>query len=641
MASAADNPFSKENYYGGKAAEAAASSAAASGALHIKAAAGQLLWASRFVRLDGAAQCLLCFKSEAASKSGHAPKSKVTFSTIDAWDGKPNGFMLTTALGRKYHVYADTADAQKRWQEAIEASLKSAATEKEAKPARGRLHSVVPTGGEALVGSGTAGQGAGATGVAPLRRSVSAGAAEATAAPGTGAAATAAADMALLQKEAEDLRQEVATLKAQLAAVGDAGGAGTGADALGTVAEDGAAAATSVAAMPPPAIVPAATKAAARRKRGSALPDGTFVEIAPDELKIMRAIFELYDERRTGRIGAADVQRLHAALGEPLADAEAKEAIRFMGAAERRASIAVGAGEPKGAGESVDFASFVKWWHYEHRPDERGSRKGARYAAKFKFIKARVANPDLGKIVTKGTGAFPSFEFRVEYHQREVDAATGAETMTQISPWHDVPLNNPDGSYNFICEIPKWTRRKMEIATGEGFNPIKQDTKNGKLREYKWGDMMFNYGAMPQTWEDPAHVTEPLGTIGDNDPIDVVEIGVKQWPMGAIVEVKVLGVLALIDEGETDWKVICISVQDPMAAVLHDVEDVEAHIPGCITAIHDWLRDYKAPKINEYGFDGQCMDRAFAEAAIQETHEFWEKLVAEKGADSGPGGPVV
>lgn len=34
-----------------------------------------------------------------------------------------------------------------------------------------------------------------------------------------------------------------------------------------------------------------------------------------------------------------------------------------------------------------------------------------------------------------------------------------------------------------------WCRRGAQI---------KQDTKNGALREYKWGDMLFNYGAFPQ-----------------------------------------------------------------------------------------------------------------------------------------------
>lgn len=35
---------------------------------------------------------------------------------------------------------------------------------------------------------------------------------------------------------------------------------------------------------------------------------------------------------------------------------------------------------------------------------------------------------------------------------------------------------------------------------------------------------------------------------------------------GEIIRVKVLGILAMIDEGETDWKVIAINVEDPDAA---------------------------------------------------------------------------
>lgn len=78
---------------------------------------------------------------------------------------------------------------------------------------------------------------------------------------------------------------------------------------------------------------------------------------------------------------------------------------------------------------------------------------------------------------------------------------------------------------HFICEIPKWTRAKYEIATKEVLNPIRQDVKNRRLRFYQHGDMMFNYGCLPQTWEDPEHVTEDTGCKGDNDPIDAVEVG--------------------------------------------------------------------------------------------------------------------
>jgi len=40
-------------------------------------------------------------------------------------------------------------------------------------------------------------------------------------------------------------------------------------------------------------------------------------------------------------------------------------------------------------------------------------------------------------------------------------------------------------------------RKKFEIATDEEGNPIKQDEKKGVLREFKKGDIFFNYGCLP------------------------------------------------------------------------------------------------------------------------------------------------
>lgn len=174
------------------------------------------------------------------------------------------------------------------------------------------------------------------------------------------------------------------------------------------------------------------------------------------------------------------------------------------------------------------------------------------FCSRAQFVKAKLANPVVGRITTVRDGADPSLEFRVRFYYDTEDGG-----KTPISPWHDVPLRNGDGTYNFIVEIPKWSRRKYEIATGEVLNPIKQDVKNGTLREYHWGDMMWNYGALPQTWEDPKIVHPDTGCGGDNDPIDIVELGSRCWATGSIVRVKVLGVLGLIDAGETDWKVSC------------------------------------------------------------------------------------
>ena len=81
---------------------------------------------------------------------------------------------------------------------------------------------------------------------------------------------------------------------------------------------------------------------------------------------------------------------------------------------------------------------------------------------------------------------------------------------------------------------------------------------------------IWNYGAIPQTWEDPNHTDPPTNCKGDNDPTDVCELGQKIHPRGTVVQVKVLRVFAMIDEGETDWKVIANDVNDPLADNLND-----------------------------------------------------------------------
>ena len=68
-------------------------------------------------------------------------------------------------------------------------------------------------------------------------------------------------------------------------------------------------------------------------------------------------------------------------------------------------------------------------------------------------------------------------------------------------------------------------------------NPIKQDIKKGKLRFYPY-NINWNYGLLPQTWEDPAHEHPELKVKGDNDPVDVVEIGANAGKRGGVYKVR-------------------------------------------------------------------------------------------------------
>lgn len=205
-----------------------------------------------------------------------------------------------------------------------------------------------------------------------------------------------------------------------------------------------------------------------------------------------------------------------------------------------------------------------------------------------------------------------------------------------ISPFHDIPLmaDADNGIYNMVVEVPRWSNAKMEISTKDFMNPIKQDVKKGKMRfvknHFPYKGYIWNYGAIPQTWEDPNITDTHTGQKGDGDPIDVVEIGYKVASRGEIKKVKVLGVMALIDEGETDWKVIAIDINDPLAEKMNDIEDVKKTMPGLLEATHDWFRHYKIPAgspSNEFAFNGEAKNKEFTIEILNELHEQWKKLV--------------
>jgi 3'-phosphoadenosine 5'-phosphosulfate synthase len=205
--------------------------------------------------------------------------------------------------------------------------------------------------------------------------------------------------------------------------------------------------------------------------------------------------------------------------------------------------------------------------------------------------------------------------------------------------WHDLPLLTGKSNktvVNMVVEIPKYMTAKMEMQKKLPGNPISQDTNSdGSPRYYKYGTPFFNYGFLPQTWEDPNLKTGGYG--GDNDPLDVMEIGSSETTpplaMGSITPCKVLGSLELIDQGETDHKVICIAVSDSKASKIKSIEDLEKYRPGIIDRLRDWLTRYKTA-------DGKGENSLAEETpktvertldVIAKTHDRWKSLCAQEG----------
>jgi inorganic pyrophosphatase len=112
--------------------------------------------------------------------------------------------------------------------------------------------------------------------------------------------------------------------------------------------------------------------------------------------------------------------------------------------------------------------------------------------------------------------------------------------------------------------------------------------------------------------------------------LDVCEIGEAVGYIGQVKQVKVLGAMALLDEGETDWKVIVIDVNDPLAPKLNDIEDVERHLPGLLRATNEWFRIYKIPDgkpENNFAFNGEVKNKKYAMSIIHECHAAWKRLI--------------
>jgi inorganic pyrophosphatase len=52
-------------------------------------------------------------------------------------------------------------------------------------------------------------------------------------------------------------------------------------------------------------------------------------------------------------------------------------------------------------------------------------------------------------------------------------------------------------------------------------------------------------------------------------------------------------------------------------------------MPGELQKVFEWFRDYKTPDgkpENKFGYNNNCLNKAFTDGVIEETHGFWVRL---------------
>ena len=116
--------------------------------------------------------------------------------------------------------------------------------------------------------------------------------------------------------------------------------------------------------------------------------------------------------------------------------------------------------------------------------------------------------------------------------------------------------------------------------------------------------------------------------------MDCLEIGETALEPGSITSVKALGVLAMIDDGELDWKVLCVRESEE-SKYPNGIDDVPDAVKD---GIREWFRWYKTPDgkpLNEFGFDEKWLGEKEVLEVIEETNGAWKRLMAGKVQPDG------
>ena len=175
-------------------------------------------------------------------------------------------------------------------------------------------------------------------------------------------------------------------------------------------------------------------------------------QLSVSDIETIRSIFDSMDGDQDGLVTDQELINIYSRLGEPLTDKEAIEIVAELDPQKKNA---------------ISFDTFLSWWHEQHK----GGKKNKSYAEKFKFVFASITKSDfaIDKVHVKSVGQRNTTEFRYVFHYEQKN-----KKLKQISPWHDIPLHHHHSGkggqeisiFNFVCEIPKWSRAKFEISTG-------------------------------------------------------------------------------------------------------------------------------------------------------------------------------
>ena len=140
-------------------------------------------------------------------------------------------------------------------------------------------------------------------------------------------------------------------------------------------------------------------------------------------------------------------------------------------------------------------------------------------------------------------------------------------------PWHDVQIGprSPE-EFQAVIVIPKGSKVKYELD---------KDTGLLRVDRVLYSSVIYpaSYGFIPQTLGD------------DHDPLDVLVLMQEAVVPLAILRVRPIGMMTMLDQGENDEKIISVHLDDPEYREYTHIEELPPHR---LNEVRRFFEDYKA-----------------------------------------------
>lgn len=167
--------------------------------------------------------------------------------------------------------------------------------------------------------------------------------------------------------------------------------------------------------------------------------------------------------------------------------------------------------------------------------------------------------------------------------------------------WHDIDPGEAE-KMNVIVEIHRGAKNKYEIDKETGLIALDRVMHTSQ-------DFPFDYGFVPQTlWED-------------GDPLDVVILSTYPLVPGILVRVRPVAIMDMIDDGDSDAKIIAVPDKDPRWDEVRDLTDVNKHTVKEIEHFYSTYKKLQNKVVEVRGFAG----KAEAVAAFEKSRESYKK----------------